>query len=124
MDTKMKEIIENATKLAERSVVAFEAERRLKELEPEFKKLSQQNAGLRSKTDILANRLVTRGILDESNKVAFVDSVVDNPTELVEVAMRLSDQIVADSFGKVASDSSDSEVSTLDPFERLATGIY
>jgi len=120
----MKKIIEDATKLAERSVVAFEAERRLKDIEPEFKKLSEKTAGLRPKVDALADRLITRGILDEDNKVAFVDSISDNPIELVEVAMKLSDQVVAEQFGKVASDSSDHGSKDLDPFERLAAGIY
>jgi len=127
MDPKFKQIIEQATKLAERAIPAFEAEDRLAIIEPQFKeaqaklsKIAQSEGALRIKADRLANNLVTRGVLDAEQKVAFVDSIVENPMELVDVADRLSSQLKVDSFGKVA-EQQDFGGDKLDPFERLAT---
>ena len=124
MDPKYRNIIEQATKLAERSITAFEAEKKLQEIEPQFKELSkkaseemQKESQFRGKVNRMSDILVTRGILDETNKVAFVDSVMDNHEELVDVAIRLSSEMKAESFGKVGEDI---QTETMDAFERLA----
>ena len=129
MDLKFKQIIEQATKLAERAIPAFEAEQKLKELEPKFEELSSKVASMekeaaakssefRNKANKMADTLVTRGILDDSQKVAFVDAVVQDPKELIDVVVRLSSEVKAESFGKAAELRSSSR--ELDAFERLA----
>jgi len=125
MDPKYRQIIEQATKLAERSIAAFEAEKKLQEIEPRFKDLSkraedesQKNDQFRSKVNKMADVLITRGVLEESNKVAFVDSVADDHEELINVAIRLSSEMKAETFGKVGEDQQQPD--TMDAFERLA----
>ena len=88
MDNKIvKQIIEDAAKLAEQSVSAFEAQKQLKEIEPQFKQAAlkaealektaaEQKEAFRSNVNKVANTLVTRGILEFSNKVAFVNTLV------------------------------------------------
>jgi chromosome segregation ATPase len=124
MDPKYRQIIEEATKLAERSISAFEAENRLKEIEPKFEEISKKAEEIekkfesfRSKANKVADVLITRGILEESNKVAFVDSIAENPEELANVTIRLSSEMKAESFGKVGEQIDSQE---LDSFERLA----
>jgi hypothetical protein len=129
MDAKLKQIIEQATKLAERAIPAFEAEEKLKDIEPQFKKVSeklakleedqeQERSAFRSEVNKMADVLVTRGILEDSQKVAFVETVSDNPKELVDVVVKLSSEIKAETFGKVGELSEATE--ELDAFERLA----
>jgi flagella basal body P-ring formation protein FlgA len=125
MDPKYRQIIENATKLAERSIIAFEAEQKLKEIETKFNELSKKAEKeernleeFKSKVNKMADVLVTRGILDDNNKVAFVQRIAENPGELAEVAIKLSSEMKAETFGKVGEYYHD--VDTLDPFERLA----
>ena len=124
MDPKYRQIIEQATKLAERSITAFEAEKRLQELEPKFKSLSKSAADeslkqeqFRSKANKMADVLITRGVLEESNKVAFVNSVADDHEELINVAIRLSSEMKAETFGKVGEEH---QLESMDAFERLA----
>jgi len=124
MDPKYRQIIEQATKLAERSITAFEAEKKLREIEPQFDKLSKKaaddadkNEQFRSKVNKMADVLITRGILEESNKVAFVESVSNDPEELVNVTIKLSSEMKAETFGKVAEEQ---QLETMDAFERLA----
>jgi hypothetical protein len=129
MDKKYKDIIEQATKLAERAIPAFEAEKKLQEVEPLFdqaqakiasleKEASEKEEKFRSKADKMANVLVTRGILDESQKVAFVESVTQDHSELADVVIKLSSELKAEQFGKVGEENPDQ--AELDPFERLA----
>ena len=124
MDPKYRQIIEQATKLAERSITAFESEKMLQELEPKFEALSKSAADeslkqeqFRSKANKMADVLITRGVLEESNKVAFVNSVADDHEELINVAIRLSSEMKAETFGKVGEEH---QLETMDAFERLA----
>lgn len=124
MDPKYRQIIEQATKLAERSITAFEAEKKLKEIEPQFNDLSKKaedeslkQEQFRSKANKMADVLITRGVLEESNKVAFVNSIADDHEELINVAIRLSSEMKAETFGKVGEDN---QLETMDAFERLA----
>lgn len=117
MEPKYRTIIEQATKLAERSISAFESEKRLQEIEPQFKNLCSKEAAFRSKANHMADVLVTRGILEDSNKVAFVNSISEDHNELIDVAIRLSSEMKAESFGKVGEAE---QFSSLDPFEKLA----
>jgi hypothetical protein len=59
---------------------------------------------------------VTRGILEESNKLAFVDSISKNPSEVFNVLDKLASELKAESFGQPSKMASQDE---LDPFERL-----
>ena len=125
MDPKYRQIIEQATKLAERSITAFESEKKLQELEPKFKELSKKaedeslkQEQFRNKVNIMAEILITRGVLEETNKVAFVNSVADDHEELINVAIRLSSEMKAETFGKVGEAQLGQD--TMDVFERLA----
>ena len=129
MDNKIvKQIIEDAAKLAEQSVSAFEAQKQLKEIEPQFKQAAlkaealektaaEQKEAFRSNVNKVANTLVTRGILEDSNKVAFVNTLVEDPSEIFNVLDKLAGELKADSFGSAGDVPS---VAALDPFERLA----
>jgi hypothetical protein len=128
MDPQYRQIIEQATKLAERSIAAFEAEKKLQEIEPKFNELSKQASEVmqkdaakeeqfRGKVNQMADVLVLRGALEEHNKVAFVDSVLGNHEELVDVAIRLSSELKAETFGKVGEAE---QIENMDAFERLA----
>jgi hypothetical protein len=123
-----KELIENAAKLAEQAIPAFKDQERLKEIEPLYEKAvkkaeflenktAAEKEGFRSELNKVANTLVTRGILEESNKVAFVNSISENPTEIFNVLDKVASELKAESFGQPSNLSSYSD---LDPFERLA----
>ena len=129
-NTIVKQIIEDAAKLAEQSVTAFKAQKRLEEIEPLFDKISKKASELeettktaqeefRSGLDKVASILTTRGILDESNKEAFINAIVEKPTEVFNVVEKLASELKAESFGGVGSLPASSE---LDPFEKLALG--
>jgi len=129
MDNQIiKKIIEDSAKLAEQSIKAFETKDKLEKIEPLYqealKKVSELQVSIdedkeafRADLNKVANVLVTRGVLDDSNKVAFVDQISKNPKEILNVVTKLAGEIRADSFGSpgeatLAEDS-------LDPFERL-----
>ena len=87
----IKELIENAAKLAERAIPAFEAEDKLKRIEPLYnsaikeaeqiqKSAELEKQSFRTGLNKISDVLVTRGILEESNKVAFVESIAKNPS--------------------------------------------
>lgn len=129
-NTIVKQIIEDAAKLAEQSVTAFKAQRRLEEIEPLFDQVSKKASELeettktaqeefRSGLDKVASILTTRGILDESNKEAFINAIVEKPTEVFNVVEKLASELKAESFGGAGSLPASSE---LDPFEKLALG--
>ena len=117
----IKELIENAAKLAERAIPAFEAEDKLKRIEPLYNSAIKQAEQIQKSAELekqsfrtglnkISDVLVTRGILEESNKVAFVESIAKNPSELAA-------ELKAESFGQPSKMASQDE---LDPFERLA----
>jgi hypothetical protein len=123
----IKELIENAAKLAERAIPAFEAEDRLKKIEPLYnsvvkeaeqiqKSAELEKQSFRSGLNRISDVLVTRGILEESNKLAFVDSISKNPSEVFNVLDKLASELKAESFGQPSKMASQDE---LDPFERL-----
>lgn len=129
-NTIVKQIIEDAAKLAEQSVTAFKAQRRLEEIEPLFDKASKKASELEETTktaqeefksglEKIASILTTRGILEESNKEAFINAIVEKPTEVFNVVEKLASELKAESFGGVGSLPASSE---LDPFEKLALG--
>lgn len=129
-NTIVKQIIEDAAKLAEQSVTAFKAQKRLEEIQPLFEEASKKASELEENTktaqedfkaglDKVASVLVTRGILEDSNKVAFVSAIVEKPTEVFNVIEKLASELKAESFGGVGSLPASAE---LDPFERLAVG--
>lgn len=124
----VKQIIEDAAKLAEQSVSAFKAKDRLESIEPEFTKAvktaeemaktaKEREESFRSGLNKIANVLVTRGILEDANKVAFVDAIAKTPTEIFNVVEKLAGELKAESFGSAGSLPATAE---LDPFERLA----
>jgi hypothetical protein len=131
MDNKIvRQIIEDAAKLAEQSVSAFEAEKRLKEIEPVFtetvkkaelleKTASELKESFRSGLNKIANVLVTRGILEDANKVSFVNAISEDPSEIFNVVEKIAGELKAESFGGPGSLPASAE---LDPFERLAMG--
>ena len=123
----IKELIENAAKLAERAIPAFEAEDRLKKIEPLYnsvvkeveqiqKSAELEKQSFRSGLNRISDVLVTRGILEEPNKLAFVDSISKNPSEVFNVLDKLASELKAESFGQPSKMASQDE---LDPFERL-----
>ena len=129
-NTIVKQIIEDAAKLAEQSVTAFKAQKKLEEIEPLFDKVSKRASELEETTktaqeefksglEKVASILTTRGILDESNKEAFINAIVEKPTEVFNVVEKLASELKAESFGGVGSLPASSE---LDPFEKLALG--
>ena len=129
-NTLIERIIKDATKLAERAIPAFEAQEKLGSIEPEYqllktaaeeaqKREESKVASFRTSVNKLANILVTRGILEDSNKVAFVEEIVNKPEELFEVTIKLAGELKAESFGAPDAISSGQN---LDPFERLAVG--
>jgi len=86
-----KELIENAAKLAEQAIPAFKDQEKLKEIEPLYesavkkaeqleKVASSEKESFRSGLNKIADTLVTRGILEESNKVAFVITQLKSST--------------------------------------------
>jgi hypothetical protein len=122
-----KELIENAAKLAEQAIPAFKDQEKLKQIEPLYesavkkaeqleKIASSEKESFRSGLNKIADTLVTRGILEESNKVAFVSSIADNPTEIFNVLDKVASELKAESFGQPSNLQSLSE---LDPFEKL-----
>lgn len=124
----VKQIIEDAAKLAEQSISAFEAQKKLAEIEPEFQTLSKKAHDLekkaakdqedfRSNANKVANILVTRGILEDANKVAFVNTIVDEPSEVFNVLEKIAGELRADNFGSADERPSARD---LDAFERLA----
>jgi len=124
----IKELIENAAKLAERAIPAFEAEDKLKRIEPLYnsaikeaeqiqKSAELEKQSFRTGLNKISDVLVTRGILEESNKVAFVESITKNPSEVFNVLDKLAAELKAESFGQPSKMASQDE---LDPFERLA----
>lgn len=129
-NTIVKQIIEDAAKLAEQSVTAFKAQKELEKLQPLFEEATKKASELEENTktaqeefksglDKVASVLVTRGILEDSNKVAFVNAIFEKPTEVFNVIEKLASELKAESFGGVGSLPSSSD---LDPFERLAVG--
>lgn len=129
-NTIVKQIIEDAAKLAEQSVTAFKAQKRLEEIEPLFEKVSKKASELEETTktaqeefksglEKVASILATRGILDEGNKEAFINAIVEKPTEVFNVVEKLASELKAESFGGVGSLPASAE---LDPFEKLALG--
>lgn len=127
--TRIQKILEDSTKLAEMAIPALEAQARLAQIEPEYKMLKKASedaemsktaseSAYRSNAVKLADVLVTRGILDDSNKVAFVEEIVASPTELFDVTIKMAGELRAESFGSPSDILSGSD--SLDPFERLA----
>ena len=125
--TNFKELVENAAKLAERAIPAFNDQQKLKEIEPLYegaikkaeileKKASEDKEAFRAGLNKIAETLVTRGILDNANKVAFVDSISKNPTEIFNVLDKVASELKAESFGQPSNLPSSPD---LDPFERL-----
>ena len=134
MDNKIiKQIIEDAAKLAEQSVSAFEAQDKLASIEPLYKEAAEkietlektareEKEAFRTHVNKVANTLVTRGILEDSNKVAFVNTITEKPTEIFSVLEKIAGELKADSFGS-ADDSTKVASEELDSFEKLALGI-
>jgi predicted transcriptional regulator len=129
-NTIVKQIIEDAAKLAEQSVVAFKAQKRLEEIEPLFNEATKKASELEENTktakeeftsglEKVAEVLATRGILEESNKAAFINAINEKPAEVFNVIEKLASELKAESFGGVGSLPASSD---LDPFERLAVG--
>ena len=127
-NTIVKQIIEDAAKLAEQSVSAFEAQKTLHDIQPRYKEASlkleklektakEREEEFRTNVNKVANTLVTRGILEDSNKVAFVKTLVEDPSEIFNVLDKLAGELKADSFGSAGDVPS---TANLDPFERLA----
>jgi hypothetical protein len=125
--TNFKELVENAAKLAERAIPAFNDQQKLKEIEPLYdeaikkaelleKKTSDEREAFRTGLNKIADTLVTRGILDNSNKVAFVNSISEKPTEIFNVLDKIASELKAESFGQPSNVPSSPD---LDPFERL-----
>lgn len=126
--TRIQRILEDATKLAEKAIPAFEAQSKLAKIQPEFESLKKasnevenqklaEQAAFRANANRLADILVTRGILEDSNKVAFVEEITTKPEELFGVTIKLAGELKAESFGSPSELPSSAE---LDPFERLA----
>lgn len=127
-NTIVKQIIEDAAKLAEQSVSAFQAQQRLTEIEPSYQKALKTAEELtntakesaqkfRSGLDKVADILVTRGILENANKGSFVDAISKSPAEIFGVVEKLAGELKAESFGGPGTLP---EAAELDPFERLA----
>lgn len=126
---RIQRILEDSTKLVERSIPAFEAQKKLAQIEPEYENLKTaavdaenqklaEAAAFRSNLNRLADVLVTRGILDDENKVAFVEEISTKPEELFNVTLKLAGELRAESFG--GPGEMQSSGGELDPFERLA----